>query len=65
MFVFQFCNKFVSSTQCMKSYVEVLVTDGVALMISCPDAECVVQGRLQLTEVRMLREDFADSTSSS
>lgn len=37
----------------MTTYVKLLVDDGVALNISCPDAECVVQGRLQLDEVRI------------
>nr|CAB3265630.1 probable E3 ubiquitin-protein ligase RNF144A [Phallusia mammillata] len=39
---------------CMKSYVEVLVRDGVVLSISCPDSECPTEGTIKCDEVQLL-----------
>lgn len=52
-FYLQTCGCFFC-LECMTTYVKLLVDDGVALNISCPDAECVVQGRLQIDEVSSL-----------
>lgn len=60
-----FCNKpvtvihlaFVSfslSLQCVKQYLSVMITEGNVLAITCPDAECKKQGKLDAQEVRKL-----------
>ncbi|XP_039271524.2 putative E3 ubiquitin-protein ligase RNF144A-B [Styela clava] len=43
-----FCNS------CMQTYVDLLIQDGIALSISCPDSECVIQGSLEIHEVNTL-----------
>jgi len=35
----------------MKSYVEVLIKEGVVLSLSCPDADCPTSGILSCAEV--------------
>ena len=35
----------------MRTYIEVLVQDGVVLSLTCPDAECKNSGKLTENEV--------------
>ncbi|XP_076805039.1 putative E3 ubiquitin-protein ligase RNF144A [Clavelina lepadiformis] len=42
--------------QCMQSYVEVLIRDGVVLSITCPDAECSKAGAISSDEIQQLAQ---------
>ncbi|XP_048758848.2 E3 ubiquitin-protein ligase RNF144A-like [Ostrea edulis] len=40
--------------KCMRQYLQVLITDGSILTITCPDAKCKKQGRMEAPEIESL-----------
>lgn len=40
--------------KCVKQYLQVLITDGSILTITCPDAKCKKQGRIEAAEIESL-----------
>jgi len=39
--------------QCMVQYLQVLISEGSVISITCPDAQCRKQGKVLLSEVNL------------
>lgn len=38
--------------QCVRQYLQVMITEGMVISITCPDARCKKQGKLEAAEVK-------------
>lgn len=60
LFVFNSLLILFALFQCVKQYLQVLITDGSILTITCPDAKCKKQGRIEAPEVCIRTERGED-----
>lgn len=56
---------FLHKLQCMKTYIELLVQDGIVLSLTCPDADCEHSGKISELEVSINHWLTVFSTSNT